>query len=154
MRRIDPHALWIGHSGECRDVRLLRRSHIAAVVDLALNESPAVLAHDMAYARFPLVDGVRNPRWLIAAAIDTTASLLVSRTPTLVACGAGMSRSPAVAAGAIALVTGRDPAECLQAVIRGAPADISPAVWDDVLSVVASRRLLDELRDFGDNPPG
>jgi hypothetical protein len=153
MRRIDPHALWIGHSGECHDVRLLRRSQIAAVVDLALNEPPAVLAHDMVYARFPLVDGVRNPRWLIAAAIDTTASLLTSRMPTLVACGAGMSRSPAVAAGAIALVTRRNPAECLREVIRGAPADISPALWDDVLSAISGRRLLDDLRDLGDNAP-
>src|SRR5262249_26770590 len=78
----------------------------APLIDLALEEPPVPLTRELVYCRFPLLDGAGNSPWLLRAALDTTAALLASRVPTLVFCGAGMSRSPAVAAAALAIVEG------------------------------------------------
>ena len=57
---------------------------------------------------------------------------------TLVACSAGMSRSPALAAAAIARVESRDPNECLMECVEGGPADVSPLLWRDVVDALRS----------------
>jgi predicted protein tyrosine phosphatase len=57
------------------------------------------------------------------------ANLLRSGTPTLVYCGAGMSRSPALAGAAIALVSGCSPAEGLVVTLQSGPGDVSPGLW-------------------------
>jgi protein-tyrosine phosphatase len=105
---------------------------ISAVVDLALNEPPAALPRDLAYCRFPLIDGPGNPRPLLRAAVETVACLLRSGTPTLVYCGAGMSRSPSVAGAAIALVKGLALAEGLDIALQSAPSDVSPGLWAEI----------------------
>jgi protein-tyrosine phosphatase len=74
------------------------------------------------------------------AAIETTASLIRFKAPTLVCCSGGMSRSPCVAAGAIAIVKGVEPQEALQSIIRNQPHDISPAMWEAVCAHVRARR--------------
>jgi hypothetical protein len=127
VRQVAPYPLWIGHAGDARDTRAVLSAGLLAVVDLALNEPPAAVTRELAYCRFPLVDGPGNPPWLLRAAVDTVASLLRSGTPALVACGAGMSRAPAAAATAIAVVTGRPLPECLGLVIGGA-CDVSPGL--------------------------
>ena len=55
----------------------------------------------MIYCRFPLIDGTENPPWLIRAAIEMAATLLRNQVPTLIACGGGVSRTPAIAAAAM-----------------------------------------------------
>ena len=102
MRRIPGYSLWLGHVGDVRDLSGVHTAGIRAVVNLALNEPPAMLSRELVYCRFPLIDGPGNPRWLLQTAVDTVAGLLRSDTPTLVYCGAGMSRSPCIAGAAIA----------------------------------------------------
>jgi len=46
-----------------------------------------------------------------------------------------MSRSPAIAAAAMALLTGRSPAEWLSKVGEGGPTDVSPGLWQDIVSL-------------------
>ncbi len=106
---------------------------VAAIVDLAYEEPCAQPSRDMLYCRFPLLDGAENSPSLIAAAVTTTACLIRNEIPTLVACGAGMSRSPSILAAAIAIVRGRLPDDCLQQLIDGHPQDISPSLWQDVV---------------------
>ena len=79
-----------------------------------------------------MIDGAENPRWLIRAAVETVASLVRQGTPTLVCCGAGMSRAPAVAGAAVALLRECPPEEGLTVVCRPGRADVSPALWDEV----------------------
>ena len=67
---------------------------IAAVVNLAAEEPSPVLPRSMIYCHFPLVDGPQTTRSVLRLAIQTVVSLLKKRVPTLVYCGAGMSRSP------------------------------------------------------------
>jgi hypothetical protein len=142
--------LWLGHVGDARDLRGLLASEISALVDLALDEPPATVTRELVYCRFPLVDGPGNPAWLLRAAIETTASLLRSETPTLVFCGAGMSRSPAIAAAALAVLKGRSPEECLAEVMQLGTSDVSPGLWRDVSQILRE----DQPAELADVPVG
>jgi protein-tyrosine phosphatase len=132
MRQIVGLPLWLGHVGDMRDLRTVLSTGILAVVDLALNEPPAAVTRELVYCRFPLVDGVGNPPWLLRAAVDCVAGLLDNRTPTLVYCANGMSRSPAIAAAAIARLRGCSPAEALAVVVKAGAADVSPGLWSEI----------------------
>jgi hypothetical protein len=147
MRQLVPYSLWLGHVGDARNLRALLAAGIAAVVDLALNEPPAAITRELAYCRCPLVDGAGNAPWLLRLAVETTASLLRARTPTLVYCSGGMSRSPAIAAAALAVVTGRPLANCLAEVVAAGAHDVSPGLWRDV-----SREVAELLAEPGDQP--
>jgi protein-tyrosine phosphatase len=136
VRKVEGYLLWIGHVGDVADPGRVVSKGILAVVNVAANEPPASFPRDLTYCRFPLADGNGNPPWLLGAAVETVACLLRSGTPTLVYCGAGMSRSPCIAAAAIASVQGRDSDEALELVLRSGPADVSPGLWSDVRAVI------------------
>lgn len=127
--------LHVGNALDARDLRLLYDNGIRAVIDLAINEPPAQLGREIVYCRFPLNDGDGNSDALIALAIRTIVSLVRNEMATLVACSAGMSRAPSVAAGSIALLTGREPDDCLLELIADAPNDVSPILWIHVKRV-------------------
>jgi hypothetical protein len=65
-----------------------------------------------------------------------------SRVPTLVACGAGMSRSPAIAAVASAAFLGVRPVEVLTSLKNRGPIDVSPALWQELLAARNSTKQL------------
>ncbi len=138
MRQAGTRPLWLGHAGDARDLAGLHALGILAVVDLAREEPPAPVSRDLAYFRFPLVDGSENPAWLLRLAVETVARLVRDQVPTLVSCGAGMSRSPAITAASLALVEGRPIEECLEDILTGAASDISPSLWREV-KVIADR---------------
>src|SRR3712207_1119965 len=104
MRPIEGFRLWLGHAGDGRNLRLMFASGVEAVCDLALNEPGLVLPWELVYCRFPLVDGAVNPPWLLDLAVKSVAELIRAQRTTLILCSAGLSRSPAVAAAAIAHV--------------------------------------------------
>ena len=68
-------------------------------------------------------------------AIQTVATLIKSQVPTLVYCGAGMSRSPAVVAAALSIVQGGSPEEKLKEIVAGYGHDVSPHLWEAVKRV-------------------
>lgn len=135
MRKIDDHDLWLGTALDARDLRKLYEHEIAAVVDLALEEKPAELGRDIIYLRIPLIDGAGNSPLAIRLAIGVVEQLIKSWTKALVACGAGMSRSPAIVAAALARIDERSPDESLEQLISGQPHDVSPLLWADVRQV-------------------
>ena len=49
-----------------------------------------------------------------------------------------MSRSPAIVAAALAVLEGSTLEECLASVTKSYPADVLPALWDEVCEAVAS----------------
>jgi len=140
MREVIPDRLWIGNAMDVRDVARIHAAGITAVVDLAGEEPLPQLTRDLTYCRFPLVDGSDNPIELLACAVAATVRLMRSEIPLLVACSAGMSRSPAIVAAALSLVRSRSPHTLLQDLIAAAPHDISPPLWADV------NKALDQLR--------
>ena len=127
MNQIPPHALWIGHAGDGRNNRELLDRGIKAIVQVAAEEPPIQPLRDAVYLRFPLNDGADNSIGLIELVVDSLAFLVSLGMPTLVCCSAGVSRSPAVAAAAIASVTGEPPDEVLERILRGRPVTCRPA---------------------------
>jgi hypothetical protein len=141
MRRVTGSTLWLGHAGDARDLAVLGAEGIAAVVDLALEGPPAGVgiggSRELVHCRFPLLDGPGNPPWLLIAAVETTACLLRAGTPTLLACGAGTSRAPCIAAFALGRLRGQPPAAVLTELARSGLADVSPGLWAEVVKVLA-----------------
>lgn len=132
IREVHPDRLFLGNAMDARDLKLLYDNQIAAVVDLAANEPPAQLARDMIYCRFPIIDGDGNPNAIIETAVRCVATLMENNFRTMVACSAGMSRSPAIAAAAIAISTKKHPDDCLTTITSNAPHDVSPILWSRV----------------------
>src|ERR1700733_13837316 len=114
MRQAIPQILWIGNAREARDISSVLAQDIVAVIDLAIEEPPIVFPRDIVYCRFPLLDGAGNPPGLIKAAVETATTLVRNSTPTLVTCGGGMSRSPAIVAEALARVKRADRRKMLE----------------------------------------
>src|SRR5262245_39233227 len=136
MRSISGYSLCLGHAGDARDLRAVLAADIAALVDLAVNEPPAKVTRELVYCRFPLVDGMGNPPWLLQLAVQTVADFLRTRVKTLVYCANGMSRSPCIAGAAVSAIRGCDPNEGLAAVTQGGPRDVSPVLWEEVQAAI------------------
>jgi Dual specificity phosphatase, catalytic domain len=136
MRHIPDYSLWLGHAGDARDKHELLRLGIGAVVDLAVEEPPAVAGHETVYCRFPLNDGTENPPWLLRAAIDTTANLLREKVPTLVCCSAGISRAPAIAAAALVKLGRPSLQDALLYLAEYGQFDVSAGLLQDIVEVM------------------
>src|SRR5947209_6676853 len=109
MRRVTNYQLWIGHVIDVADLRSIHDLGIEALIDLGINEPVPTITRELVYCRFPLLDGAGNRLELLQLAVQTTAKLIIASISTWVFCSAGMSRSPAVAAAALAVATGRPP---------------------------------------------
>ncbi len=146
MDQILPYPLWLGHAGDGRDISRLFELDIKVLVQLAAEESPIATPRDMTYLRFPMIDGAGNPRELLALAITTVSTLISLRAPTLICCGAGLSRSPAIAAAAISWTSGEAPEQSLRRIIQFRRADVSPGLWESVHGLLASREIPVQFR--------
>jgi hypothetical protein len=136
MREIISTRLWIGNAMDARNVTGVLRLGIAAVVDLAVEELPIQFPRDVVYCRFPLIDGTGNQPAVLRVAIDTVAYFIASKTPTLVACGAGMSRSPAIVAAAMATTKRIALADVLEKLTAGQPHDVSPGLLAEISDIL------------------
>jgi len=141
MKQILPHYLWVGHADDGRHFQQLFDAGVQAVVQLAAEEPPLQPPRELIYCRFPLLDGPGNPAELLSLAVHTVAGLLRRHVPTLVCCGGGLGRSPAVAAAALSVVQGMKPEECLEKVAEHTPTDVLPALWADLKGLLESERF-------------
>jgi protein-tyrosine phosphatase len=139
MRRIANGPLWIGHARDARDLRCVHEAGIEAIVDLAIEEPPVSPTRELVYFRVPLLDGVGNSPTMLILATDAVGVLLYEGTPTLVACSAGMSRSPAVVAVAMAKQEYRAPSDVLAELSQLGPIDVSPGLWRELVGAVLDR---------------
>lgn len=138
MRQVVPHPLWIGHAGDGRDFTRLYGAGIRALVQLAVEEPAIQPPRDLLYFRVPISDGAGNRADCLALAIRAVSELVSRRVPTLVCCGAGMSRSPCIVAAALAMTTGQPAEACLSTVTSQGPCDISSGLWSEVSELVMS----------------
>jgi protein-tyrosine phosphatase len=132
MREILSAKLWLGTAADSHNLGVVMQNGILAVVDLAIEEQPPRIPRSIAYCRFPIMDGQQGVKGILRAAITTVVTLLENQLPTLVCCSAGMSRSPAVVAAALAITQGGSPDARLREVVTGHPHDISPRLWKDI----------------------
>ncbi len=137
MRRVPGSLLWIGHAGDGRDAQRLLAEGIEAVVQLAAEEPPLTLPRELVVCRIPLLDGADNDRERLQFAVRTVGWLLAGEVPTLVCCSAGLSRSPAVVAAALARLRSCDPERCLGELAAEGPLDVSPALWMQLQGVLS-----------------
>jgi hypothetical protein len=135
MNQIAPYPVWIGHGTEGHDFARILDAGIEAIVELAGEEPSYPSRRDLISCRFPLIDGVGNRPELLSLAVRTVASLVAAGVPTLVCCGGGVSRSPAVVAAALALVSRKTAGDCLAHVARHHPADVLPGLWEEIISL-------------------
>lgn len=135
MRELVPERLWIGNAGDSRQPRTLFETGIQAVVSVAMEEPIPQLPAEMIVVRIPLYDGEGNSAVTLRLAVDTVAALVRSCTPTLLTCSAGLSRSPLVAAFALARVTGTPSRELIQRWSQRARFDLHPLLLRDLQSV-------------------
>jgi len=135
MRRIEELSLWIGTARDARDIKKVLDLGIEAIIDLALEETTIHPTRELVYLRFPLLDGIGNRSWLLRQAVTMIELSIGSHFPTLVACGSGMSRSPALVAIAVAPFLGMEPADVLVDFKNKGPIDVSPALWQDLLAI-------------------
>lgn len=101
MRKVRDTQLFLGDRGDVRMPGEIRRRGMVAVVDLAIEEAPIGVDREMIVLRIPLVDGAGSDRATIALAIRSVAEMMRTGVAGLVVCSAGLSRSPAIAAGAL-----------------------------------------------------
>ena len=140
MRELIPKRLWIGNAADARDHNTIFSHQVVAVVDLAIDESPAATPREIAYIRIPLHDSSSNPRETIRMAVNTLVALVREEIPTLVCCSMGMSRSPTIAAVALAVAEQSSPDTILEKYFTNAPRDVSAGLWNT--AVEASKELL------------
>ena len=138
MRQVFPHPLWLGHADDGRDFATILSYGIQAVVQLAAEEPSPHMPRELIFCRFPLVDGPGNDPKLLRLALGTLAKLIERRIPTLVCCGGGLSRSPALAAAAMAVTFQLPPDECLKKIAEEHSADVVPGLWKEVRQLVAT----------------
>ena len=146
MRKIEPHRLWLGHAGDLRSPSEFLDAGIRAIVDVASNEPIPQLPRDLTYCRFPLFDGGGNDRWLLYAAVRTAADFLIVEIPTAICCSVGLSRSPAIAAAAISVVTNVSMEDALIHVASQGKHDVSPLLWQQIKEACARDALPAGLR--------
>ena len=140
MNQIMPYPLWLGHQGAGSDFKQIFDIGIRAVVHLAAEELPAQPPRELIYCRIPLLDGTGNRAELLFLAMSSVATLVKMRMPTLVFAGAGMSRAPALAACALAMIYQEPPQECLRRVVEHHPSDVSPGLWSEATALLPSVR--------------
>lgn len=140
MIEISTKQLWIGNAGEARDPRSLFDREISTVVDLAWDEPPAALPREMIYCRIPLVDSDGNSDSTLKFAVQTVVDLLAAGKQTLVACSAGMSRSPAIAAAALAVTREADPDDILSEIGDARALEVSPHLWEQLKRLIPGGR--------------
>ena len=140
MRQVKDYPLWIGHAGDGDNFRRVLDAGIRAIVQLAYEEPPLHPPRELLYCRFPLIDGPDNEPANLSLAIMALANLLEKRVPTLVCCGAGMSRSPAIAAAALSMVYQESPDDCLKQIVEHQPGDVAPGLWAEVKAILDAFR--------------
>ena len=138
MREILPKTLWLGNAADLRNVENILQSGIQAVIDLAIEQMMPTLPRTLVYCRFPILDGEQSSP--LRTAIETLVLFLKKGVPTLVCCSAGMSRSPAVVAGALSIFEGGNPDDRLRKIAVGHPHDVSPQLWQEIRGICAEMK--------------
>lgn len=134
MNQLSPLNLWVGNANDCRDLAVISNHEIQHVVQLAIEEAIPPLPREVNLIRIPLTDSNDNEPFALQFAIKTVGELLQSQRRILICCSAGLSRSPATAACAIAFAQEKHPDECLSDISKLIRTDVSPGLWKDLLS--------------------
>ena len=107
--------LRVGTAADATDDSPLETHGVTTIVSLT-HETPSPAAQDLTVRSIPLIDGPQNSRERFTKAVEETVAALATDGSVLVHCSAGASRSPTVAATALALAQDMDLEDALQQV--------------------------------------
>ncbi|MFT4922769.1 MAG: atypical dual specificity phosphatase [Haloarculaceae archaeon] len=110
--------LFVGTIADAGDESALCTYDITAIVALSYDDPEGGYPSKQTIVAVPMVDGPQNDPQTFGAAVQAVRSRLDAGTRILVHCSAGASRSPAVAATALALDGNRDLEEAFQQVLE------------------------------------
>ncbi|WP_168564949.1 protein-tyrosine phosphatase family protein [Crateriforma spongiae] len=133
MHEIHPKLLWIGHALDVREPQGLFDAGITTVIDVAYEEPPAQIPRQLTYCRFPINDGGGNDPKILLQTLRTITDFLASGTRTIVACSAGMSRSPTIAAFALAHHMSETPDRVISRIAEIKSLELKSELWADTL---------------------
>jgi len=133
MHQIKPYDVWVGHAGDGLAYPEVLDNGIRAIVQVAAEEASLQPPRELIFCRCPVLDGAQDDLEVLYLAIRCVEVLLRKGIPTLVCCSAGMSRSPAIVAAALALVLQVGLDDCLKRVTEHHATDISPGLLRDVV---------------------
>ena len=138
MNQLSPFTLWVGNASDSRNLAVISDHEIQHVVQLAIEEPIPSLPREVNLIRIPLTDSNDNEPFALQFAIKTVSELIQSKRRTLICCSAGLSRSPATAACALAVVQEKHPDECLNDISKLIRTDVSPGLWKDLLNAYST----------------
>ncbi len=147
MHEIHPNLLWIGNASDVREPRTLFDAGVTTVIDVAYEESPTQIPRQLTYCRFPLNDGGGNAPNMLLQALRTTTDFLGSGTRTIIACSAGMSRSPTIAAFALAHHLSENPDDVIARIGRVKSLELKPELWADMLIALDKLKSIENTRN-------
>lgn len=114
--------LFVGTAEDASDASTLREHDVAVVVSLTHSGPGGDVPADVTLVDTPMMDGPQNSREAFATAVGEVLARLDAGEATLVHCSAGASRSPAVAATALAYHTSSDLTTAFQQIRERRPA--------------------------------
>jgi len=120
--------LYVADALSAGDESNYRRHDIDVVVALAHGEPEGGYPDAVEVRDHPMVDGPQNDRDAMADAVRATVRALAAGESVLVHCSAGASRSPAVAAAALAVSREREFSTALETVGRARDIHVHEAV--------------------------
>lgn len=138
MNQLSPFTLWVGNASDCRNLAVISDHEIQHVIQLAIEEAIPPLPREVNLIRIPLTDSNDNDLFALQFAIRTVSELIQSNRRTMICCSAGLSRSPATAACAIAFAQEKHPDECLNSISKLIRTDVSPGLWKDLLGAYSN----------------
>ncbi|WP_338739398.1 dual specificity protein phosphatase [Haloplanus salilacus] len=95
--------LFVGTAADATDESTLRAHEIEVIVSLTATNHAGNVPAELTLVEVPMMDGPQNSQDAFETAVDAVVSQLAAGEKTLLHCSAGASRSPAVAAAALAL---------------------------------------------------
>ena len=107
--------LFVGTRGDATDNETLGTHEITTIISLT-HEQPELSDSAIDIYSIPLIDGPQNDRDQFTEAVEATATALAAGECVLVHCSVGASRSPTVAATALAVTQEIDLEDALQQV--------------------------------------
>ena len=134
---IHPDRLWIGNALDIRQPSDLFDLCIEVIVDVAMEESPRQIPRQIVYHRFPLVDAGENDANVLTQCFKCVLGLLRQQQKTCIACSAGMSRSPTIAALALAVYLDEEPEAVVSKIAQSKSLDINGLFWNQASSVIS-----------------
>jgi protein-tyrosine phosphatase len=142
MHEVEPNRLWVGNADDARNPQPIFDNQISVVIDVAFEEKPATLPQKPAtlprqliYCRFPLNDGGGNDPATLQLAMQCVVDCLRHEMTVLVACSAGLSRSPVIAAMALAHFDNITPEAAIGRIAQTKTLEVNGVLWSDAVKL-------------------